>query len=887
MSLFVVMAARSIFSFMKRLFKMDKVTGMASVELWVLMTTFLLVSRFVLDFFGPWNADRSMVATIQIIEMLNYAMVQYTMGLMQLSAAKVNDYFQVWAVLLVTLQYSVKIGRPYSRSKQLPILDLMSSLWAANLIRLQTLLLLKIPLWIIWSLNSLRIISYFFSSDKASDFNQENTRLVSDYMRYEHTLDVPVVNGNEEMEMMQQYRYLVIGEDEALKQAQEEGRRAGTATPAQYRIRLDPGHDKLVTLDKIWRVVATSSSSSSSSQNGVLGCSGNRDVCLSFALYKLLRRRFYDLPLHEAGQEKTAQLVFDYILQDGTAGYERAFRVAALELSFLQDLFYSKHAAMFAGGGFPAKTLLLSLSLVAATGYVAYPVRRIPDRMDQADRNTITHGVFITRLIVALIVCKELSEIYLYVFSQWTKVLILCKHVRSLCLRHPLVETVTSKPVRSLSLRHRLVEMVTRMVFWFINRGEWNQNIGQYNLLISPVWPRFVFEIWWLSRFRFRFWGRFGFRICGLRFRFRVWGPMFMFRGHTIRYFWGKTSSTTKPEPVVKKALLDSFKLLKGCPIHLRPRRLESYFHNAFGSDEDRVQELKWAVDDLETDTHRILVWHIATCICEINLSGRNMAPKVSLLQVRPLVDRSEAPEAVWPHYATASTLSNYCAYLVTKGLVPDNGLVNGMVFREVRWETMRACFSRRSSLYDVHEELRKKGEEMVKKQKQLVEKQKQRVEQEEDPPATHGGSSTTISEHQGEEDDEIDEAQDGNGDPVPIEGGGHQENNNSQEEAGNGDDAMENSIVLMGAKLAVQLMNSYETDRERMWRELAEFWTGFLLHLAASTRAAKHRTHLVCRGELITILWALLSHAGFLGRTSHGHTLLDPEDLDAADPLS
>lgn len=657
MSLFVVMAARSIFSFMKRLFKMDKVTGMASVELWVLMTTFLLVSRFVLDFFGPWNADRSMVATIQIIEMLNYA-----------------------------------------------------------------------------------------------------------------------------------------------------------------------------------------------------------------------------------GQEKTAQLVFDYILQDGTAGYERAFRVAALELSFLQDLFYSKHAAMFAGGGFPAKTLLFSLSLVAATGYVAYPVRRIPDRMDQADRNTITHGVFVTRLIVALIVCKELSEIYLYVFSQWTKVLILCKHVRSLCLRHPLVETVTSKPVRSLSLRHRLVEMVTRMVFWFINRGEWNQNIGQYNLLISPVWPRFVFKIWWLSRFRFRFWGRFGFRICGLRFRFRVWGPMFMFRSHTIRYFWGKTSSTTKPEPVVKKALLDSFKLLKGCPIHLRPRRLESYFHNAFGSDEDRVQELKWAVDDLETDTHRILVWHIATCICEINLSGRNMAPKVSLLQVRPLVDRSAAPEAVWPHYATASTLSNYCAYLVTKGLVPDNGLVNGMVFREVRWETMRACFSRRSSLYDVHDELRKKGEEMVKRQKQ-------RVEQEEDP-ATHGGSSTTISEYPGEEDDEIDEAQDGNGDPVPFEGGRPQENN-SQEGVGDGDGdgdgegEMENSIVLMGAKLAVQLMKSYETVRERMWRELAEFWTGFLLHLAASTRAAKHRTHLVCRGELITILWALLSHAGFLGRTSHGHTLLDPEDLDAADPLS
>jgi hypothetical protein len=37
MSLFVEMTARSIFSFMKRLFKMDTITGMASVELWMLM----------------------------------------------------------------------------------------------------------------------------------------------------------------------------------------------------------------------------------------------------------------------------------------------------------------------------------------------------------------------------------------------------------------------------------------------------------------------------------------------------------------------------------------------------------------------------------------------------------------------------------------------------------------------------------------------------------------------------------------------------------------------------------------------------------------------------------------------------------------------------------
>uniref|UniRef100_A0A0D9XU96 DUF4220 domain-containing protein n=1 Tax=Leersia perrieri TaxID=77586 RepID=A0A0D9XU96_9ORYZ len=850
---------------------MEKGTHMASVELWVLMTTLMLVVRFLLDLFGPWHADRSMVATIQVIEVLNYSMVQYTMGLMQLSAAKVNDYFQVWAVLLVTLQFSVKIGRPYSFYKQMPLLDLMSSFWAANIIRLQTFYLHKIPLWIIWSMNAVRIISYFFSTDKAAEFNQENTRLVSDYMRYEHTLeddkDVAVAVepvdrsgvGDKERKITQQCRYLVLGEDKELEQAQENSTQAD-------KIRMDIRHHKVVTVNKVWRVARRN-------PNGLLGrWTSSRDLCLAFALYKLMRRRFYHLPLHEVRQEKTAKLVFDGIMKekDDATNYERPFRIAALELSFLQDLFYSKHAAMFAGG-FPAMSMLLSALLIAATGYIAYPVHYIPRRMDQADRNTITHGVFITRLMVALIVGKELLEIYLYVFSQWTKVLVLCNNVKHSGMRHPKVETAT------------------RALCWFITRGKWNQMIRQHNLFISPKWLKVRF-------------------LC---FKFN-------------RRMGTKSPEKIKLEPEVKRAILDSFKSLQNSP-----ERLESYLGNAFGSNEERMNQLKWAVDDLEADTHRILVWHIATCLCEINLSDEATALKVRLLRPKPFVNRSRTPEDVWEHYYMAATLSNYCVYLLTMSLVPDNGLTVNMIFKEVRRETFYATYTKTNlSLQDMYDRLKEKFEPQESQREKEVPKStndtsrtnKQVPEgintsrtneqvpegvdatgrtNEQVPEGTDATSTTNEEVPEGrdaaimvelppeediiEEEEEEPRAQDHN-DELALEEGVDQ--TTKEKSVLHNEDVFDNSIIWMGTKLAKQLIDSYGIDRAGLWRDLAEFWAGFLLNLAASTRAAKHKTNLVRRGELITMLWALLSHAGFLGKTRHGHTLLDPDDLDDADPL-
>ncbi|KAM3413269.1 hypothetical protein ACQJBY_004439 [Aegilops geniculata] len=788
-------AETSILSTMKRLFRMDSVTGVASVELWVLMTTLLLVMRFLLDCFGPWHADRAMASTVQVIEMLNYSMVHYSIGLMQLSAKKVNDYFQVWAVLLVTLQYSVKVGRLYRRSKQTPLLDLISSFWVASLLRMQTFSLLRIPLWLIWALNAFRIISHYFSSERAATINQENTRLVSDYMRYEHTLGLSGDAADSDDEFrMQSYKYLVSGEDLVLHDAQQERR----TESAQYKIRLDPNNNKLVTIEKIWNVDA-----------GRLlgGDTENRlkDVCLSFALCKLLRRRFYNLPIHEASLRKTKRLVFDYILQEKN-NYERAFRITKVELSFLQDLLYSKHSAMFAGG-FPVFSMLMSLVLVAATGYLAYPVHYIPERMDQADENIITHGVTVTRVIVGLIIVKELLEVYQYIFSQWTKVLLICKYIKHQCMQN------------------RMVEAAMRMMFWFV-RCKWDQKIFQYNLLIS------------------------------------------------YSHIRKKLPRTIKLESEVKTAIFESF---MGLQQH--PERLETYFSNAFGSNKALMEQLTWE-NELEADTHRILVWHIATCFCEIHYSDQVKELGVFLLG-NNLLDKESKTAEVRPHYLTAVSLSNYCAYLLTKALVPDNGFVVTKVFNAVRKETYCATYcSFFQSMGDVHNKLLKVATEVSRASEEVVGAEGEAPE-----------SSVLVEENIKMESNEEDHEGDTNEEEHE---GDHNDFNNSKandqipnrEDDISGDDGIHNSITQMGAKLGKQLTEAYGDDKVHLWRDLSVFWTGFLLHLAASTRASKHKIRLAGKGELITHLWVLLSHTGFLGNTMHGQTLLDPHDLDNADPL-
>ena len=74
------------------------------------------------------------------------------------------------------------------------------------------------------------------------------------------------------------------------------------------------------------------------SDEGPLGTSDGKqlkEVCLSFALFRLMRRRFFGLSCPESKLQKTRDLVLKGLLLD----CEAAYRVIEAELAFAHDHF--------------------------------------------------------------------------------------------------------------------------------------------------------------------------------------------------------------------------------------------------------------------------------------------------------------------------------------------------------------------------------------------------------------------------------------------------------------------------------------------------------------------------------------------------------------------
>ncbi|CAN6362404.1 unnamed protein product [Urochloa humidicola] len=715
----------------------------SSEELWVVLTTLLLLAKFAVGSVGLRFSSRRLVApAVRLLQVLNYYAVTYTLGLMKPASASSCFFFQAWAVLIVTMQQSGNVGRPY-RPKEMSLVGLLTSLWSANELQAaeRTPPQLEVALWLIWSANAARIIWHYISSHRTASAAMKGVKIVSDYMATTRHTAYDACPRT-----MKGFKYLVVGEEELKTEV----------NPSGFTLGMDPAGG-VVTVDKIWEHARA---------DGLLGVAADRnsrfkDVCLSLALYKLQSRRFHGFPIAEAALPATRRLVAGAILGDGD--YERALRVTEAELSFLRDSVYSKHAAVFAGG-FPYVRLLLSLLVTAATLYLFNAVRHMPSKCTAKDDDVlISHGVLVTNCIIAIIVCRELMEVGVYVLSQWTKVWIICHYIQ-----------LKRRQGRVAALRRLVAEKAARLMFAAIRRGRWDQRIRQYNLLMSA--------------------------------RTKLPRPLVVRK--------------VKLQSEVKMVLFGSLKAMitSVVPDHQyypsddaswaqqTNALLMSYFRNAFADN-----AIVDTAGELEDDTHKILVWHVATSLCQIKLLDNGAGGRADLYSLRPAGDKGKLTAAVpWQrHYTTAVSLSNYCAYLASQALVPDNGLVANKVFDAVRDETrdaLRGCAT--ANLKEIHDRL-------------------------------------------------VNFARDGSD--------------------GNGGV----TIVGMGAQLSEKLLSLYGT--EEMWELMGRFWAGFLLHLSASTRAAKHRIHLQGCGELTTHLWVLLSHSGFLGNTGHGEQLLDPDDLNDA----
>jgi hypothetical protein len=76
----------------------------------------------------------------------------------------------------------------------------------------------------------------------------------------------------------------------------------------------------------------------------------------------------------------------------------------------------------------------------------------------------------------------------------------------------------------------------------------------------------------------------------------------------------------------------------------------------------------------------------------------------------------------------------------------------------------------------------------------------------------------------------------------------------------------VEEEVLNIGSKLGKELVEE-ERQTEVVWEILAEFWSDMVLYLAPSDNVKAHMETLWHGGEFITLLWALLLHAGIVSR--------------------
>ncbi|KAG2639501.1 hypothetical protein PVAP13_2KG002756 [Panicum virgatum] len=146
-----------------------------------------------------------------------------------------------------------------------------------------------------------------------------------------------------------------------------------------------------ITVDRIWSCV-----------DGPLGTSDGKllkEVCLSFALFRLMRRRFFGLACPESKLQKTRDLVLKGLLLD----YEAAYRVIEAELAFAHDHFFT--GAAFGNTELGMCSILLGLYI------------HRENKSNNSSRLALT-AVLIMLVLLAL----ELLQLYLYLSSDWAKV---------------------------------------------------------------------------------------------------------------------------------------------------------------------------------------------------------------------------------------------------------------------------------------------------------------------------------------------------------------------------------------------------------------------------------------------------------------------------------
>ncbi|KQJ88109.1 hypothetical protein BRADI_4g15430v3 [Brachypodium distachyon] len=770
------------------------------IELLVVVSTVLFLGMSILDIFRSGFHSSIIKAILSIVDSVSDSIVLYVMGAMQIAPFK-NQLFPVWAIVLVGFRHSSdfisgygiqdKDGRRFIEWK-----NVVKLLGVAFLNKTRGSMFVY-PLWSLWCLQILRSKYRMVARQMAfkSVWHGKSSQLVSEYMR----TDTQCENFKLEdckADTMEGYRYLVYGEtrqhivlkkpryvlhmdtnpEETRIQAKAKAKAARAkarhktqaakvnSTSAQPQREngtrpakplIKPSPYSLITLDKIWQC------DGALLQTGSTQGDKFKDLSLAFSLSRLLRCRLEDMSLHKDSVPITKNLIMLRIIREEA---KRAFMVMELEMSFLNDYFNTRYPMVFWTGFL---SLHLSFILSAATFAVACWLFVDILRVYKTHKDEVSHVIngvnvdmVITLIFMLFTVFKEVWEMAAYYLSDWARLLLASTYVRW-----------NRSYVRNYFTENFIGSFFTSK----IADSRWHGVLDQYAFLQSyDDSPS-------------------------------AWNFMRKFCTGAIPK---KDEGAKLSEPIgipecVKPAILVTLRSMDLTRAHLL-----DVIPSLLAESRDQY---RWACFELPTSSHIILVWHIATSLCEIKFAQERYIdltnpgfPLNALSYLTSfchccccspgpyLVNENMLDGDLKTRYTVANSLSRYCAYLLISkpDLLPDSFLVPKMIFQETVKDARRIL---------------KNSDSLEKRYKTLVDK----------------------------------------GDTLP------QHTTNSKENI---------NIVQKGAKLAKELMRE---DEESRWEILAGVWADLLVHIAPSWNATAHKNCLESGGELITHIWALLWHCG------------------------
>ncbi|KAL6861424.1 hypothetical protein ACP4OV_017124 [Aristida adscensionis] len=308
---------------------------------------------------------------------------------------------------------------------------------------------------ILWAVAAAKLIQRFVSSELArrSFAYGRNPQLLASYMAQmlqpAHAGSDVVDAPEERRPLLKHCHYVVMGEEELKKEA----------SPHGYQLielkKTLPDAVGVVTVGKIWELAE---------RDELL----RRDpklkrLCLSFALYKLLRRNLEGFPITDAEARHCHDLIFRGLCEEeGTDRDENAtavalFKVFGDEVQLLCECYHSVHPVVLASPYFFLVNHILCpivvwsfcalIIILCSNGDLRYALKSFKD-----DNFAVSFGVMkmtgcilrivpsfpsalyatldiaITALLILTIVYEEVWEFVVFLLSNWFTVSLLCSY---------------------------------------------------------------------------------------------------------------------------------------------------------------------------------------------------------------------------------------------------------------------------------------------------------------------------------------------------------------------------------------------------------------------------------------------------------------------------